>query len=135
MKKDTQITGNIGLYWVCYHLSCRGWNAMPTARNARGVDIIAYNQDCTRMIGIQVKTLSKKSPVPLGKSLDKVMGDFWVVVNDVVNSPQTYILLPREVKKRAHRGEKNGKVSYWLQPSSYCVDKFHEAWDRIGEPT
>lgn len=135
MKKDTQVTGNIGLYWACYQLSLRGWNAIPTARNARGVDIIAYNHNCTRMIGVQVKTLSKKSPVPLGTSLDKVMGDFWVIVNDVINTPQTYILLPNEVKKRAHRGEKGGRVSYWLQPAAYCVKKFHEAWDRIGEPT
>ena len=135
MKKDTQVTGNIGLYWTCFHLSRLGWNVMPTARNARGVDIIAYNQDCTRMIAVQVKTLSKKSPVPLGKSLDKMMGDFWVIVNNVENSPHTYVLKPEQVRELADRKEKNGIVSYWLQPASYCVDEFHEAWDRIGEPT
>ncbi len=134
MKKDTQVTGNIGLYWTCFHLSRMGWNAMPTSRNARGVDIIAYNRDCSRMIAIQVKTLSKRNPVPLGKSLDKVMGHFWVIVNNVVTQPQTYVLLPQEVIELAHRGEKEGRVSYWLQPSSYCVEEFHEAWDRIGNP-
>gem|GEM_PF-3520205 len=45
MSKDTQVTGNIGLYYACYQLSRMGWNAMPTARNARGIDIIAYNRD------------------------------------------------------------------------------------------
>lgn len=134
MKKDLQVTGNIGLYWTCYRLSRMGWNAMPTARNARGVDIIAYNHDCSGMISVQVKTHSKKNPVPLGSSLDKVMGDFWVVVNNVASDPQTYVLLPQEVKDLAHRGEKSGKVSFWLQPKSYCVEQFHEAWDRIGEP-
>lgn len=134
MKRDQQVTGNIGLYWTCYHLSRMGWNAMPTSRNARGVDIIAYNRDCTRTIAIQVKTLSKRNPVPLGVSLDKVMGDFWVIVNNAATDPQTYVLLPKEVKKLAHRGEKDGRVSYWLQPSAYCVDAFHEAWERIGEP-
>ena len=74
---DTQIIGNIGLYWVCYQLSRRGWNAMPTARNARGVDVIAYNSDCSRMLAIQVKTLSRRNPVPLGASLDRIMGDLW----------------------------------------------------------
>lgn len=39
MKRDHQVTGNIGLYWTCYQLSQLGWNAMPTARNARGVDV------------------------------------------------------------------------------------------------
>ncbi len=133
-KRDQQVTGNVGLYWTCYHLSRMGWNVMPTSRNARGVDIIAYNSDCSRTISIQVKSLSRKNPVPLGKSLDKIMGDFWVVVNDVINEPQSYILLPGEIRSLAHRGEKDGRVSFWLQPSAYCTDEFHEAWDRIGEP-
>jgi len=86
------------------------------------------------MISIQVKALSKRNPVPLGTSLDRVMGDYWVVVNNVAGEPQTYILRPDEVKSLAHRGEKDGRVSYWLQPSSYCVEQYHERWDRIGEP-
>src|SRR6266699_1436173 len=40
-----QTIGNIGLYFVCYQLSRRGWNVMPTARNARGVDVLIYSQD------------------------------------------------------------------------------------------
>ncbi len=134
MKRDNQVTGNIGLYWTCYQLSRRGWNAMPTSRNARGVDIIAYNRDCSKKIALQVKTLSKKNPVPLGKSLDAVTGDFWVIVNDVRSTPQAYVLPPSEVKKHAHRGEKDGRVSFWLQPGAYCLPEFHEAWERIGEP-
>jgi hypothetical protein len=31
--KDNQLTGNIGLYYICYELSKRGWNALPTSRN------------------------------------------------------------------------------------------------------
>jgi hypothetical protein len=27
---DSQITGNVGLYYCCYHLSLLGWNVMPT---------------------------------------------------------------------------------------------------------
>jgi hypothetical protein len=130
--KDQQITGNIGLYYVCFQLSRIGWNAMPTSRNARGVDIIAYNGDCSRMISIQVKTLSRKNPVPLGHSLERVIGDFWVIVNEVVTYPKSYIMLPQEIRDLAHRGEKDGRVSYWLQPSAYCIEDFHEAWGRIG---
>ncbi len=100
---------------------------MPTARNARGVDIIAYNRDCSHTLSIQVKTLSKRNPVPLGKSLEKVMGNYWIIVNNVIKDPQSYIMLPDEVKALAHRGEKDGKISYWLQPPAYCTSKFHEA--------
>lgn len=105
---------------------------MPTARNARGIDVIAYDRTGTEFIGVQVKALTKRHPVPLGNSLDKIMGDFWVIVNNIEKEPRTYVLLPEEVKKLAHRGEKDGRVSYWLQPKSYCVDEYLEAWDRIG---
>ena len=66
MKTETQIVGNTGMYYGCYRLSEKGWNVMPTARNARGVDIIAYKLDEKRYVGIQVKTLSKRSPVLSG---------------------------------------------------------------------
>jgi hypothetical protein len=133
-KLDPQITGNIGLYYTCYHLSMLGWNVMPTARNARGVDIVAYDRSATHFIGVQVKALSKRNPVPLGTTLEKVMGDFWVIVNKVaMPSPSAFVLLPDEVRELAHRGEKEGRVSFWLQPTSYDQDGFREAWHRIGD--
>ncbi|NQT11834.1 MAG: hypothetical protein HQ582_03740 [Planctomycetes bacterium] len=133
MKLDSQITGNVGLYYACYRLSQMGWNVMPTARNARGIDIVAYSRDGTRFIGIQVKSLSKRSPVPLGKTLDRIIGDFWVIVTKTDGDPCAYVMLPSEVTDGAHRGEKDGRVSYWLQPNAYDLEDFHEAWDRIGD--
>ena len=107
---------------------------MPTARNARGVDIIAYSQDATRKVAVQVKALSKRHPVPLGGSLEKVMGDFWVIVNKVASSsPSAFVLLPSEVRELAHRGEKEDRVSFWLQPTSYDQPQFREQWERIGD--
>ena len=132
MKLETQVTGNIGMFYACYRLSCMGWNVMPTARNARGIDIIAYNASGTEFIGVQVKALSKRNPVPLGKSVEKIMGDFWLIINNVGNVPNTFVMKPEEVKSLAHRGEKNGALSYWLQPSAYDVPGFKEAWHRIG---
>ena len=130
---DPQLTGNVGLYYCCYRLSLLGWNVMPTARNARGVDIIAYSRDASRFVGVQVKALSKRNPVPLGTSLDKIMGDFWVIVNKVATpTPSAFILLPSEVRERARRGEKDGRMSFWLQPADYEQDPFREAWERIG---
>jgi len=40
-KLHHRIVGNAGLYYVCYQLSLHGWNVMRTARNARGVDLLA----------------------------------------------------------------------------------------------
>lgn len=120
------------MYYCCYKLSLLGWNVMPTARNARGVDIIAYSRDASRFVGVQVKALSNRNPVPLGTSLEKVMGDFWLAINRVAGTPVAHVLLPSEVQALAHRGEKDGRVSYWLQPREYDQPEFREAWWRIG---
>jgi len=128
-KLDPQVVGNVGLYYTCYRLSMLGWNVMPTARNAKGVDIVAYDRSATRYVGIQVKTLSKRPPVVLGKSLDKVMGDFWVIVTRIATgSPQTFVLLPEEVRDMARFYGKD----YFLDPKAYGQDRFSEAFDRIG---
>ena len=130
---NNQIVGNIGLYYTCYQLSKLGWNVMPTARNARGIDILAYSQDAKTTITLQVKALSKRNPVPLGTSLNHLYADFVVVCRNVTKeTPECFILKPAEVRKLAHRGEKNGKISYWLQPPQYEAKQFAEKWDRIG---
>src|SRR5258707_12754646 len=103
MNLNPQITGNVGLYYCCYRLSLLGWNVMPTARNARGIDIIAYDSRGTECIGVQVKALSKRNPVPLGTDLEKIMGDFWIIVNNLSHKPPAFIMMPGEVKERAHR--------------------------------
>lgn len=129
---NTQTIGNVGLYYVCYRLSLRGWNVMPTAHNARGVDILAYSQDATRTRAVQVKTLSRRNPVPLGSNLGRLFGDFVVICHNVLEStPESFVLTPEEVRRLAHRGEKDGRVSYWLQPKDYEQASFREAWDRI----
>ena len=62
----TQVVGNIGMYFAAYRLSLMGWNVMPTSRNARGIDLLAYSTGADRYLGIQVKALSKlKPPVPV----------------------------------------------------------------------
>lgn len=135
IKLDTQVTGNIGMYYACYKLSCMGWNVMPTSRNARGIDIIAYNKNATDFIGVQIKTLSKRNPVPLGNSLDKIMGDFWIIINNVNNGVKelsSFIISPEEIKKLARKTEKNGIVAYWLQPTDYDKTEFKGAWGKIG---
>lgn len=60
------------------------------------------------------------------------MGDFWVITNRVATSPNSFVLLPSEVSALAHRSEKEGRVSFWLQPRHYEQDNFRDAWGRIG---
>jgi hypothetical protein len=129
----TQTIGNIGMFYVCYKLSLFGWNVMPTSRNAKGVDIMIFSQNASRKFSIQVKTLSRRNPVPLGISLNNFLADYVVIcIRNYPNEPICYVMIPSEVKELAHKGEKNGKVSYWLQPRAYENSKYKENWVRIG---
>ena len=133
MKLNQQTVGNIGLFYVCYRLSRLGWNVMPTTRNAKGVDIIMYSQDAQRKLSIQVKALSRRAPVPLGTTLDHLFADYVVVCRRVIEEhPECFILTSDEVRELVHRGEKDGRISYWLQPREYEAQQFQEEWDRIG---
>lgn len=128
-KKNNQITGNVGLFYCCHQLSLGGWNVMPTSRNTHGIDIIAYNSDASRIITIQVKTLSGESAVPLNKNLDKVTGDYWVIITNAYSSePLVYLLPPKDVKELAESSGKDEKKSYWLEHKRYAQPKYSDAW-------
>lgn len=133
MKSSKQIVGNAGLFYVCYELSKRGWNCLPTTRNAKGVDVVIYSQDAKRSYTIQVKALSKRNPVPFGAK-PNLIADFVVVVINVMDEkkvPDVFIIKAEDVKRRLHKGEKNGRVSYWLQPKDY--EEFKGKWEIIGD--
>ena len=107
---------------------------MPTARNTRGIDIVCFSVDGKTVRTIQVKSLTKADTVPLGTDIEKIMGDFWVIVNSLgTDHPRAYILLPHEVRALAVR-DRGEKRAYWLQPKQYAVDAFEEQWQRIGQP-
>jgi len=56
---------------------------------------------------------------------------FWIIVNKLPQKPTAFIMKPAEVKERAHRREKDGRISFWLQPTAYDQPVFREAWVRL----
>lgn len=128
-----QTIGNIGLYYICYRLSLYGWNVLPTSRNAKGIDIIIYSQNASRNETIQVKTLSKRNPVPLGNSLNNLVSKYLLIcVRNYPHEPICYVMKTTEVKDSAQKSEKDGRISYWLRQPDYENDKYKGKWERIG---
>lgn len=103
---------------------------MPTVRNARGSDLIVTNDDETIYFSVQSKALSKRVPVPLGLSLDRLRSDWWIItINANSHRPACYIMRLEEVCAHAFRSRDEG--AYWLQPPGYDRDEFREAWHRL----
>lgn len=130
-KRSSQLVGNVGLYYACYELSKRGWNVLPTSRNARGVDIVAYSQDAKRTLMIQVKSLSKRAPVPFGSNDLSLIAEHVIICRKVFEErPEVFILKAGEVRKRIHTGISPVGKSNWLQPKDY--EGFRDRWSLIG---
>jgi hypothetical protein len=118
----------------------RGWNVLPTSRNARGVDIIAYSQDASRMVRLQVKALrDRNSAVPCRRHMVEgrrpVLVDYWIIVSGLgTNDPEFFILTPDEVGQRCFT---DSKGEPWLQRNPKDESKGYarprEAWERIGQ--
>ena len=127
VKKINQVVGNVGLFYTWYELCKRGWNAMPTSRNARGIDIVIYSQDGRQKYTVQIKSLRQKNPVPLGKTLDSLFADYLIICTNVLDKPELFVTTPTGIRHKIHKGEKEGRISYWLQTKDY--KQFRDNWD------
>lgn len=126
---DKQLVGNIGLYYICYELSRLGWNVLPTSRNARGVDLVIYSRDAKRNHTIQVKTLSKKNPVPFGNK-PSLIADYLIICRVLAEKPEVFVTKIDDIKNKIEKKTKNEKTSCWLQPKNY--EEFKDNWSMIG---
>lgn len=139
-KTQTQIVSNAGMYYVCYRLSLLGWNVMPTSRNAKGIDIVAYTPEGNAFVGIQVKTLSSPANVPIGRTIED-QKRIWIIVvlsdpasNSANAKPTAFILTNEEINHLKDEYEKKGKKSLWIHKKKY-FDKpgFKENWNRLKD--
>ena len=125
--KDRQLTGNVGLFFISYRLSRLGWNVLPTSRNAKGIDILAYGKHGDKYT-IQTKGYTERGAIGPFKEKTDVIADFYIVASYVYQSPKTYILTKNEVTKLLRL--QDGK--YWLEYRDYEKAEFLEKWDKIG---
>lgn len=102
---------NAGVLFVCHRLSKMGWSALPTAREARGSNVVIDSEDGVCTLRLKVRPLSKRDPVPLGK--DPNVHAHWVIVCNGLgtDSPGCYVLTPEEISKLAHRETSTGKAT------------------------
>lgn len=135
--RSVQATGNAALHYVGWQLSRKGWNVMPTARNAKGSDLYCANDDESIIFGVQSKGLSKRNPVGLGSNLDNLRSKWWIItIGAKSDSPICFVMTLEEVKALCFHSDpaksKTGAMSHWLQPSAYDQEQFREAWHRLG---
>jgi len=127
-----QIVGNAGLYYIGYELSKRGWNVLITSRNASGVDIIIYDKQGREKHTIQVKSLSKKNPVPFGTKLNTLIAEYLFIVTDILDEPNVFIMDSITAKSLITKRKKNEKNSYWIEIKDY--ENYKDNWEILERP-
>jgi len=131
-KRSKQNVRNVGFYYVCYELSKRGWNVLRASRNTKGIDLVVRNQRANKTLTIKVKSLTEKTPVPFGRNLDNLIAEYVIICRRVYSErPEIFIVDSNQVKEHIHKGEKDGRISYWLQPKDY--EEYKDRWDTIGD--
>lgn len=138
LTKNKQIIGNQGLHFVAFNLARLGFNVAITARNAKGADILIYNEDCSTIKTVQVKSFTTKLDIKVGQSAERsgpipaLICDYWIFVNLKYTYPRCSIYTKEELQPHVGTDKnpgKEGKWSWWL-PSRLpdgCIDQ----WDKI----
>lgn len=91
------LAGVAGVHFVVGELSRRGWVALPTIRNTKGIDVLADNGG--ESVRIQVKSRTDGRIWMLTKNAEKLVGKnlFYAFVNLKRLDPPEYFLVPSEV--------------------------------------
>lgn len=139
-KVSPQIVGNAALFATARAMSILGWNVLITSRNAKGPDILAYD-DVGQSITVQVKgsssdskrrgfgvlTSTKDRPVARNEIDAKVRANassFWIFVRNAMSAqPIFFIMSPEEIVQ-------NCNDHGWCLPSNATEGK----WERLGSP-
>jgi len=137
-KVDKALVGISGVHFVVAELSRRGWIALPTVRNTKGIDILATRNGKT--VQIQVKTRERKRRWPLNKKAESLVGDnlFYVFVNLRGNEKPEYFIIPSrtvaEYLAKTHKlfleagGKENPVRALPNRYAPFDLEKYKDNW-------
>lgn len=73
-----------------------------------------YGQNGIKKHTVQVKSLTKRSPVPIGSNLESLFADYLIICRNVFDNPEMFVTTPKDVYRKIHKGQAEGRISYWL---------------------
>jgi len=100
--------GNAGVYHVCTELSLRGLVAVPTVRNAAGIDVIVSDVDGEHIADLQVKTSQSRVgfwPTPMPEKISSSPNVWFVFLRWIERESrfQGFVLPSSEVQSGVMR--------------------------------
>ena len=129
----TQLTANVGLYYVSYELAKHGWNVLITSRNAKGPDMIIYSQSGKKKHTVQVKATTNKRQIPVGSNIDNFrMSDFVIMCVNVYKSPELFLAKADKISVKITNAKKGtSDKGYYINHEEYT--KYKDNWEILGD--
>ena len=138
------LVGVAGVHFVVGELSRRGWIALPTIRNTKGIDVLADKDG--KSVQIQVKARAKGRGWILTKSAETLVGkDLFYVFVDLrdLEDPE-YFIIPSdtvaEYVTRTHKAflqaggsDSNMRKLPNLYGKELDLEDYKSAWDSLTE--
>ena len=108
IRPSKALIGAAGVHFVCGELSRRGFIALPTTRNTRGIDIVAVAPN-GETLKLQVKTIWKgrRWPVPPEDKIEASPNHYFVFVNlkgSFTERPEYYMVSSQDLKDYIKKG-------------------------------
>ena len=103
-RPDPQITGMAGEFLTAGKLFKLGYQVSVTLGNAKGVDLLVYNQRTDRTFTVQVKTLRAKNCFPMKReNLEADHLYVFVLLNGPAEAEEFFIVPGRTIMKDINR--------------------------------
>ena len=121
---NKQVVGMIGVYFMAWELSRRGYVAVPTVRNVKSSDLLVTNLDGTRAVTLQVKT-RKGTDFPVAsfpeEPTDYDAGSQWLEAQVSVSPTRFFSFVQID--------EDGSTVNYWVMPSEEVLKEVKRVRD------
>lgn len=144
-KLDNTLIGAAGVHYVASELSLRGLIALPTIRNAPGVDLVEVTSTGTWHANVQVKTSQHKVGFwPIGKKFREWRGSDnyyafvrWLPAESRFEAfPETADRViddaSRAIEAERKKGHKEWSPCWPLPKDAVSVERLRKQWQDFG---
>lgn len=130
-KKLRRVSGNIGLYYVCYRLSVRDWRVLVSKRNMSCPNRGRCWKVRGKEVSFQTTNQREKGPIQFDGGLEEITEDFLIsVVNSDTGEPEVYVFTADEARDCMVVSKTNPDRAF-IGEKVYDTDRFEERWDKL----
>ena len=128
MQRTNQMTGSMGLHYVCYRLAERCWNVSVSKMSNRDRNEGSCKRRDGKSITFQTQSQSGKGNIRLAAGVSTITKQFLIaVVNLDFDVPEVYIFTADEAKDKMVEYKSQG----FIHVKIYDTEEFRNRWDKL----